>query len=163
MDAKKFTDVKIKKYINKFQYFVGIKQNSNSRKIVIHNENKLTNTARGQASSLGRKSSSISNAEVYLNLKKDHKFDILRDPFDKKKYPQDEFKKIKKYILSTKESDQKRLGNGLVAMIKNYMDLQKLKKNKYITAKQKGFNKFSIDSRQLQKSIGWAVKITKSK
>ena len=77
---------------------------------------------------------------------KDYKFDILRDTFNKKKYPQDEFKKIKKYLISKKESDQKRLGNGLVAMIKNYMDRQKLKVNKPSTAKQKHFNKLNLFS-----------------
>lgn len=158
MTEKKFTTTKIKKMVNKTKYFVGVKKNTNSRKTVTHSKSKLKNTDRGPSSSIQKKRSSVTNAQVVKILKKDYKFDILRDPFNKKKYPQKEFDKIKKYLLSEKESDQKRLGNGLVAMIKNYMDLQKWKKNKASTAKQKHFNKFSIDSRQLQRSIGWAVK-----
>jgi hypothetical protein len=155
---EKFTTKKIKKMINSVKYYVGVKKDANSRKTVSYSKSKLRNTARGESLSLGKKKSSVDNAKVYKFLRKDYKFDILRDPFNKKKYPQDEFKKIKKYLISKKESDQKRLGNGLVAMIKNYMDRQKLKVNKPSTAKQKHFNKFSIASRQLQKSIGWTVK-----
>lgn len=158
MIEEKFTTKKIKKMINSVKYYVGVKKDANSRKKVSYSKSKLRNTDRGQSLSVKKQSSSVDNAKVYMFLRKEYKFDILRDAFNKKKYPQDEFKKIKKYILSKKESDQKRLGNGLVAMIKNYMDRQKLKVNKPSTAKQKHFNKFSIASRQLQKSIGWTVK-----
>jgi len=157
-----FTFKKVKKQIETNVYRIGIKRNKDSRKKVTHAKDSLRTGARGAYSSTTSKRSKISNSDVCVSLKKDYKFDVLRDPFNPRKYPQTEWNKIKKSLLSQKPVEQKRLGNGLVAMVKNYMDKQTKRKNKESTAKAKHFNKFSIDSRQLQQSIGWDIKKVKS-
>lgn len=156
-----FTFKKVKKNIEGHIYRIGIKRNKDSRKKVTHKKGSLRTSARGEYSSKTSKNAKISNSDVYKTLRKDYKFDILRDPFNPKKYPQTEWNKIKKNLLSQKPVEQKRLGNGLVAMVKNYMDKQTKRKNKESTAKSKHFNKFSIDSRQLQQSVGWDIKKVK--
>lgn len=162
MDAT-FTFTKVKKQIEKNVYRLGIKRDKDNRKKVTHKLSKLKTGARGSYSSKTTKSSTVSNSDVCKSLKKDYKFDILRDPFNPKKYPQKEWKNIRKNLLTTDVSEQKRLGNGLVAMVKNYMDRQTKRENKPSTVKAKHFDKFSIDSRQLQQSIGWDIKKVKSK
>ena len=157
-----FTFKKVKKTIESNVYRIGIKRNKDSRKKVTHAKGSLRTGARGAYSSTTSKRSKISNSDVCVSLKKEYKFDILRDPFNPRKYPQAEWNRIKKNLLTQDPSKQKRLGNGLVAMVKNYMDKQTKRKNKESTAKAKHFNKFSIDSRQLQQSIGWNIKKVKT-
>ena len=66
-------------------------------------------------------------------------------------------------MISSKPQDVKRCGNGLVAIVKNYMDSQDWKHNKRSTIRAKGFDKFSIDSGQLQQSIGWKMSFKRKK
>lgn len=160
--GSKFTFTRVKKQIERNVYMIGVKKNKDNRKKVTHKKSSLKTGARGSYSSTTRKQSGVSNSDVYKTLKKDYKFDILRDQFNPKKYNQKEWKKIRKHLITTKPQEQKRLGNALVAMVKNYMDLQTKRKNKPSTAKAKHFNKFSIDSRQLQQSIGWELKKVKA-
>ena len=62
----------------------------------------LRTGARGAYSSTTSKRSKISNSDVCVSLKKEYKFDILRDPFNPRKYPQAEWNRIKKESIDTR-------------------------------------------------------------
>jgi len=153
-----FTFAKVKKKVEGNIYMLGVKRSQDKRKKVTHKKAKLKNTARGTRSGTRTEVSKVSNSQVLKILKEDYKFDILRDPFNPKKYSQTEWKKIKKYLLAPKPVEQKRVMNGLVAMVKNYMDRHKTRFNAPSTIKGKHTDQFGIDSGQLQMSIGANLK-----
>ena len=86
--GSKFTFTRVKKQIERNVYMIGVKKNKDNRRKVTHKKSSLKTGARGSYSGKTRKPSGVSNSDVCKTLRKDYKFDILRDPFNPKKYNQ---------------------------------------------------------------------------
>lgn len=146
------------KKLDSITYYVSVKQDKNQRKEVLHDgQQAQRSTARGARNATTRKLDKMTNADVKESLDKEYGFDIFKDAFDRGKNPNSKLKNLAPFMLTQTQQDQTRTGNGLVAIVKNYMDRQTWKHNKEQAIQIKGFDKFGIDSGQLQQSIGWNV------
>lgn len=152
------TQKNISNYADNFKLYVSIQKAKNSRKKVDHTSK--VQTARGQGNRKKRENDDTTNADLITSFKEDG-FNIFLDAFNPAKNSQTEWNNMKKYLLSKDLSTRNRLGNGVVVFVRNYLDRQTWKHNKQKTIKRKGFDKFGIDSRQLQESIGYEFKFKK--
>jgi len=152
------TQKNISNYVDNLKLYVSIQKAKNARKKVDH-KSKME-TVRGQGNKKTRENDDTTNADLITYLKEDG-FNVFLDAFNPAKNSQTEWNNIKKYLLSKDVSTRNRLGNGVVGFVRNYLDRQTWKHNKEKTIKRKGFDKFGIDSRQLQQSIGYEFKFKK--
>jgi hypothetical protein len=146
-------------YVDTMRLYLSVQKAKNSRKKVDHNSK--TQTARGQGNRKMREKDNVTNADLITYLKEKDDFNVFLDAFNPSKNSQTEWNTIKRYLLSKDATTRTRLGNGVVGFVRNYLDRQTWKHNKQKTIKRKGFDKFGIDSRQLQESIGYEFKFKK--
>jgi hypothetical protein len=142
--------------LEKSHIFLSIKRSNDNRKKVIHGDPK--NTYRGlRSETIPRKRSTEKNSEIVIKFRT-KTFDIFADPFNPTKWASDKWRRQKKYLLGQDPSTRNRVGNAMVANCKDYMDSQTKVHNSSKVIATKGFDKYSIDSGQLQLSIGFEHK-----
>ena len=138
----------------------GVTPTSQKRKAVLHTGNPRS-SARGLYNPPAKKAAKATNTAVLVKLDT-QKFKVLDFAFDKTKN-----KNLQQYTRTlpfTFFADKpQKIENATVAAVRNFLDTQKFKKNSATWAKIKGFNKFGVDSRQLQKSIASSREISKHK
>lgn len=140
--------------IDNVRLCLSIKKSKNERRKVIHNTDKRQ-TARGISNQKSRKQNTKkTNTDVLLSLKAND-FNIFIDAFNPTKNSQTEWNTMKPLLLSSDATTRNRLGNGVVGFVRNYLDRQTWKHNDSKTIKVKGFDRFGVDSRQLQESFGY--------
>lgn len=141
----------LNKYLGDYVYNTGVRKNKNNRKRVLHNKTSLVTTSRGLANAKSKKKDSEQNTDVINSLYRDYRFRFYSLAFFKSQNPNyNTFVKSVKYIF---DDNPRRFENAITANVKAFLDKQTKKTNKHSTAKQKKFNKFGIDSRQMQLSL----------
>lgn len=146
--------IDIKKALNKtlsdFNYEAGVDTRKDKRKEVLHNKTSLLTVSRGLANKKSQKKSSVKNTDIIADFYNDYNFRLYEIAFSPKNPNYKIWVRSVKYIFN---EDPKRFENAVVANIKATLDKQKVHKNSKKTALVKKFNKFGIDSRQLQMSF----------
>lgn len=140
----------IKKTFQGYVFTMGITSGKNSRKKVLHSKTSKIMVSRGIANQKSQKGSKTKNEEVMEYLYK-RGFTFFANSFTNSNPNYNTFIKSISYILDTKEI--RKLENAITANVKAYLDQQVTFTNKASTAKSKGFNKFGLDSRQLQLAL----------
>lgn len=146
--GKQLEDQIIKK-LEQTYFRTGVNSAKNSRKNVLHNKTSITSTTRGIANKKSNKPSKTDNASVIESLYKQN-FRFYSESFSSSNPNLSNFYSSIKYIF---DGDIRRFENAITANVKAYLDQQNAFRNTAATAKVKGFNKYGIDSRQMQMSL----------
>jgi hypothetical protein len=151
--SKAYFTVNVNKILNKqmskYTYIAGVSTQKNRRRKVLHNKTSLYQTTRGLTNKKATKRDNQSNVAILERLYKDN-FPLYEIAFSNINPNYKTFKESIKYLFN---ENPRRFENAISANIKACLDKQNFRKNKKSTVKFKGFNRFGVDSRQLQMSF----------
>ena len=140
--AKKPLDKQLTKLFKNYIYYTGISKAS-----------------RGITTAKKKQKSTTKNTDV-LSYLYGMKFYFFSESFTKNNPNYNRFLKSIKYLF---DKDSRRFENAVTANVKAYLDMQTTRRNKPSTTRQKKFNKFGIDSRQMQLALNTQRTDKKSK